>query len=355
MFSALAILGLVLMGLGVVFCGNILTILNAPAESFAEARSYLTICSLGMVFIYGYNGVCGALRGMGESRLPLVFVAIATVINIVLDLLFVGGMSMGAAGAAWATILGQAVAFIISMLYLYRNKERFGFDFKPSSFKIEPKILLALTKIGLPLAVQQLFINISMLFVNSHVNTYGVVASAVDSIGGKINSIMGVISSAMNAAGAAMIGQNMGAGKPERIKKIYWSINGVCMAFWVLLVGVFVFFPRQIFSIFTQDPEALAMAPTYLHIAIIFYLSFATMSAQLAVINGVGNASFNMILAILDGVVVRIFLAVFLENQIGLTGLWIGNGLAGFTTTILGGLYYFSGRWKSRALLLKDS
>lgn len=354
LFSLLGILAIILTILGIIFCPSILSLLNTPEEAYAQAKSYLLICSIGMIFIYGYNGVCATLRGMGESKLPLYFVAIASVVNIVLDLLFVGGFKMQSAGAALATVLGQAVAFICSVIYLYKKRENFGFDFKLSSFKMEEKTAKVIIKLGLPMALQQMLINISMLYVNSCVNQCGLVASAVDSVGGKINGLMGVVCSSMNSAGAAMVAQNIGAGKKDRVVKIFWTSEGICMCFLALIIVLFMGCPTQIFRIFNQEPAVLAMAPTYLRIAIIFYATFATMAAPLSIINGVGNAGLNLGLAILDGFVVRISLTVLLGYTLGmgLEGFWLGNALAGFTTTIIGGIYFLSGRWKKRELLL---
>ena len=356
LFSLLGLLAVGLTILGLCFCPTILRLLNTPEEAFPQARMYMMVCSIGLLFIYGYNGVCAVLRGMGESKLPLFFVGIATVVNIVLDFLFIGGFGLAATGAALATVLGQAVSFIASSIYLYRRRKAFGFDFRPASFQIDSHAATIITKLGVPLALQQVLINVSMMFVNSKVNSCGLTASAVDSVGTKINSIMGVVCGAMNAATSAMVGQNIAAGKKERIQRIFWTNEGICCIFFVIVACMFWFFPAQIFSIFNREPEVLALAPLYLKIAIVFYATFATMSAPLGIINGVGHAKLNLILAIADGFVVRIGLTVLFGDVLGmgLPGYWLGNAVAGFTTTIVGGLYYASGRWKKRTLLTEQ-
>ena len=338
--------------LGILFRSPLMQLMNTPDEALADATVYLVICCAGMISIYGYNAVCSILRGLGESRLPLVFIGIAAVINVILDLILVG-LGMGAAGAAAATVAGQTVSFLLALVYLYRHRQAFGFDFHPASFIPSAFSLKTLLKLGIPVAAQTVVIMLSMLFINSQVNVYGVTASAVDNVGNKLNSIMNVVSGAMYTACAAMVGQSFGAGKLSRVRQILWCCMGVCMAFWALVSLTIVIFPSQIFSLFTQDADVLAMAPQYMHIAVLTFLSFATMSPFLSVVDGVGAARYGLIVTILDGVVARIGLSLLFSSFMGLPGYWMGNALAGFVSTIMGGAYYFSGQWKKRELLVE--
>lgn len=207
--------------LGIVFSDPLLHIMNTPEAAWADAKSYTIICCCGMIFIYGYNAVCAILRGMGESKLPMYFIAVASVVNLVLDILFVAGFHMRAAGAALATVIAQAISFFVAIVYLYRNRERFGFDFKLKSFALSKERLLPICKLGIPYIVQSLMITCSMMYVNSQVNAFGVTASAVDSIGNKLNSIVNIVIGAISVASATMIGQCFGARKLDRIRHCY--------------------------------------------------------------------------------------------------------------------------------------
>ena len=122
----------------------------------------------------------------------------------------------------------------------------------------------------------------------------------------------------------------------------------ICMGWFFLLGTCYLLFPRQIFSLFTSDPAVLELAPTYLRFAVIWLLALCSMDAPFALVNGIGYASFNLVVGLLDGVVARIGLSMLLGHFMGLTGYWLGSGLAGFVTTILMGLYYLSGRWQDR-------
>lgn len=353
-FTLLGILAVFICVIGILLRHPILSIMNTPAEAYSQAVDYLVICLIGLIFTYGYNAVSSVLIGMGESKLPFVFIAIASVANVVLDLLFVAVFHMEAAGAALATIMGQAFSFIVSLVYLYKRREAFGFDFKLHRFKIDTVKLKMLLKLGLPMAIDSVAITLSMLFVNSLVNSYGLVASAVDSVGGKLNGVMAIATGSITSSGAAMIGQNIGARKLERVSKIYWYSLLVCMISFVVVSALVLAFPREVFSLFNNEEAVLAMAPTYLRIATVFFLSFATMAPPLALVNGVGNARLGLIIAILDGVIARIALTLILQRFMGLEGLWLGNALAGFVTTIIGMWYYHSKRWKTRKLIIEQ-
>lgn len=354
LFSTIAILAVIFTFLGIILSRPLLNLLSTPAEAMDQAMDYMIICSVGMIFTYGYNTVSAILRGMGDSKRPLYFIAIASAINVVLDVVFVGPLNMEAAGAAYATIIGQAVSFIVSLIYLIRKKESFGFDFKLKSFAIDLSMLKTLTKLGMPMAFQTMSINISMLFITRFVNTYGLVASAIYGAGNRLHGLMFIITGSMQTAGASMVGQNYSAGKLDRVKETFRVSMILTCGFAAFAIALVLIFPEACFSIFTSDPEVLAMAPQYAWVIAAFFVTFALMTPSLAVITGQGHASLNFAIAMADGVIVRILLSLFLANVAGM-GLWgyfWGNALAGFVSVIWGNFYYLSGRWKKRKALV---
>lgn len=324
--------------------------MNTPAECFDYARQYGLTCVLGLVFIYGYNLVSAILRGMGDSKHPFIFIAVATVVNLVLDLVFVAGLGMGPFGAALATVIGQGVSFLWAIFYLYRHKESFGFDFKPASFKPDPEVLPKLIRLGLPMILQSAAINFSMLFVNSYINSYGVVASAVTGVGNKLGSITAVVTNALSTAGSSMVGQNLGAEKYHRVPKIIGVSMVIDLAFAALLSFLTICFPRTIFGLFNSDPQVLDMSMTYIPVAVLLYVGFAMRSPFLALINGSGNAKLNLIVGLLDGVICRVGLAMLmgLAMGMGIMGFWLGNAFAGYMPFLIGGVYFLTGKWKRR-------
>ena len=355
LFTVIAVFSVLFTVLGIALHAPLLKLLNTPAEAMQEAKDYVVICSAGMFFVYGYNTVSAVLRGMGDSKRPFVFIAIAAGLNVVLDILFVGPLGMKSAGAALATTLSQAISFVISMIYLVKNKESFGFDFKLRSFAVDKQTFKALCNLGLPLTVQNTAINVSMLYVSAGINNYGLVFSSVYGIGGKLQSLMFIITNSISTASSSMFGQNLGAGKMDRVKKIFWYGNLICVVFFIAVAVICLAFPEQIFRLFTQDAEVIAQAAAFMVTLVVMFSGFATMTTGIALVNGIGNGSLSLIIALLDGVVVRIGLCILFAGPLnmGVWGYFWGNALAGYVSTIMGDFYYFSGLWKKRKLMIE--
>lgn len=354
MFTSILAFSLVLSVVTIFMADTFLGWMKTPAEAYAQARDYAIVCFSGLFFVYGYNVVSAILRGMGDSMRPFIFIAIAAVINFLLDLLFISVMGMEAFGAALATIIGQAFSFIASIIYLYKKREAFGFDFKLKSFALRWDKLKPMIKLGFPLALQFAAISISMLFVNSYINSYGLIASAVTGIGNKLRNVMSIFTRSIATAGSSMVGQNMGAGKPDRVKQMVRTASIICLSAGILVSGIFLLFPKQIFSLFDRNPEVLAWAPRYMWTLALTFMSFSVMSPFNAVINGIGFAGLSLVIALVDGVVSRIGLSLLLgiTFNMGIEGFWYGSALASFMTGIIGGIYYFSGKWKTRKLII---
>ena len=354
MFTFLMLVALVVSTVCVIWDNSFLNLMNTPPESFAMARDYSLTCYAGLIFTYGYLFVSAVLRGMGDSRHPLIFIAVAALTNLVLDLLFVAVFGWEAFGAALATVIGQAVSFISSIVFLFRHRESFGFDFKPGSFRLDGFILKKFLKFGIPMSLQNATINFSVLFVNSYIYAYGVVASAVTGVGLKLALVTTIISSSFTTGGAAMIGQCLGAGKAERVPRIMGFSLFVNLACAVFLGALTLLLPRQIFGLFNTDPEVLDMAMAFVPCLILSYFGFALRSPLFALIYGIGHAMLNVCVALLDGVVGRTVMAMFLGITVGMgiRGFWYGSTLAGYIPLLVIGPYFLSGKWKTYKLLI---
>ena len=329
---------------------GILTWLNTPGDIWEFTRQYSITCVWGTVFIYGYNLVSAILRGMGDSRHPFLFIAIASVINIVLDLLFVGPLGMGPMGAALATVIGQAASFLFALRLLYKNREQIGFDFHPKHFRLYKSVTKPLIALGIPMVIQSAAVTFSMLFVNSYINVYGKEAVAVTGVARKLEGMIGVVSQSISSAGGAMISQALGARKTERVPRVVFT------ALWVVAIPASVFavitlfHPEWLFGLFSDDPKVLTMALSYVPVAMVQYLGATLRPANFALINGSGNSRLNLLVALLDGIVARIGLALLLGVALSLeiVGFWYGNALAGLVPFLIGGVYLISGRWKKQ-------
>ena len=348
LFSMLTVFSLILSVVIIAAHVWIMDVMKMPEESYDMAIDYLIICAGGLVFTAGYNMVSSVLRGMGDSKRPFLFIGIASAINLVLDLLFTGALVWGVAGAALATIIGQAAAFIFSIYYLYRHKESFGFDFKAESFRIQKKYAGMIASLGTPMAIQSGCINLSMLFVNAMINNIGVVESATFGAGVKIDDIVNKISQGIQYAAMPMISQNIAAGEQKRAKKVVffaWAYSVALTAFFMVL---YVCFGKQMFMLFSDDPLVHEQCTVFISAILWMFPALAVMRGSGAFVQGIGNAKLSMVLALLDGVVLRIGLSYLFGIRLGwgFYGFVLGYGLAPYGFAVPSMIYFLSPVWQ---------
>lgn len=353
LFLSVVILSLILSALFLVFRGTILDLMKIPDESYSMSMDYLVICSGGLIFTAGYNLVSAVLRGMGDAKRPFLFIGIASATNLVLDLLFTGLFGWGVAGAAWATIIGQAVSFIFSIFFLYKKKSAFGFDFKKESFRINGKYLGMIAALGTPMAIQSGCINLSMLYVNSLINDVGVVASATFGVGVRIDDIINKISQGIQHAAMPMISQNIGAGNKERAKQVVYKAWMLSLGFTVFFIILYILLGKQMFMLFSDDPLVHGMSGTFIKAILWMFPALAIMRGSGAFIQGIGNAKLSMVLAILDGVALRIGLSWLfgIALDMGFFGFVLGYGLAPYGFAVPSLIYFLSGIWQKKKTL----
>jgi len=337
----------------ILFCRPILGLLNCPEEALGQAAAYMIITALGTPFVFGYNAVCGILRGMGESRHPLFFILVAAVVNIVLDLLFVVVFHMEAAGTAIATTASQMGAFLAAFYFLWKERKRFDFEAKLSYFKIEKDILFVLLRLGIPQVVRSMFVRFGMLWVNSSANAYGLVVSATNSVGNKLQKFLEVFVQGIDTASASMIGQNLGAKKTDRAGKTTLCTVTAALVCAACSAVLCLLFPHQIFGIFTSDEAVISLGAVFLRIFILHFFASAVTGSFQAMVTGCGFVELGFVLGILDGVICKIgfsmlFIYVF---HMGYHGLWWGVACSRILPGCICVAYYISGKWKTRKLL----
>ncbi len=350
LFTLTTAIGVVVTVLGITLAHPVLKLLNTPIEAYDFAYDYMIVCACGIIFTYGYNMVSAVLRGMGDSKHPLVFIAIASVINLLLDVVFVLYMGMGTFGAALATILGQAFSFIYALFFLYRKREELGFDFRLRSFIPDRTAIRELVHLGIPFALQSCAINISMMFVTSLINDVSVNASSVFGVGVKVDDIINKITQAFSFAVSAMVGQNIAAGKTERIRAVFfWAMLYSAIGYFIFAT-VYLIYPEMMFSIFTEDAGVIELAPVFVHAIVWGFPGMVIMRSTNGFIQGIGNARLGLVFALIDGFFMRILLSYLIGVVwgYGLFGYVLGYGLAPFGTAIPGLIYFLSGIWKKR-------
>ena len=358
LFTVILTMGAVLSAIILLFQTPILKLMNIPSASYDMSVDYLMICAGGLIFTAGYNMVSAVLRGMGDSKRPFLFIGIASVTNLVLDLLFTGLFGWGVAGAAWATIIGQAVSFIFSIWYLYRHKDAFGFDFRLASLRPQKKYTRMIFSLGTPMAIQSGCINLSMLYVNSMVNAIDstAVASATFGVGVKIDDIINKICQGIQHAAMPMISQNIAAGENRRSKQVVRWAWVYAFAFTVVCMLAYILFGKELFMLFDKNPAVHALSGTFIKAIMWMFPAFAILRGTHAFIQGIGNAKLGLILSLLDGVILRIGLSWLfgVVFEWGFYGFVLGYGLAPYGCAIPGLIYFLMGRWEKRRTLAED-
>ncbi len=342
---------LVLTIVGVTMSGPILRLLAVPPEIFADARTYLQIIFAGMVTTFGYNAISAVLRGLGDSRTPLYLLIASTILNVILDLLFVVVFGWGVAGAAWATVISQAASFAGGVMYINRTNEYLRIDVRKLRFDFE--ILKLQLKIGLPNGIQQTLVSIGMMALTRIVNGFGPTVMAGFAAAGRLDSFAMMPAMNLGQAITTFTGQNIGAGKIERVRKGH--ISAMTMNLVISLFGslLMVFFGKSLMSIFTTDTEVVAAGARYLLIVGLFYVLFGIMFINNGVIRGAGDAFVPMANTLLALYVIRIPCAIIFSGPLGMgaEGIWWSVPAGWSMGCIFSTWYYRSGKWKKKSLV----
>ncbi len=351
LLTFLLVVGIALTIIMLILSDKVLQLMQTPVESYQEARDYLDVTLLGTVFIFGYNAFSAIMRGFGDSKRPLIFVSIACAINVVLDLLFVGVFGMAAKGAAIATVISQAISMILCIITLIRSD--FVFDFKLSSFKFIKERFITIIRIGIPISIQNVIVNFSFLVLTTIANGMGVNASAAVGIVGKYNGFAILPAIAVGSSVSAMVAQNMGAGAIERAKKTFYT--GLTLAFSITLV-VFIItqlFPKQILSIFDDDPNTISAGIEYIRTFSFDYLVVPATFCLNGLVTGTGHTIISSICGILSSIGFRVPIAILfgLVMQKGLWGLGLAAPIASLASGLILLVYYATGKWKKNMVI----
>lgn len=302
--SLFGIISLILTVVMVSASSALAKVMQAPVEAFDNTVWYVTICSAGTLFIVAYNLVGSIFRGIGDSKIPLLTVAIACVLNIVGDLLFVAVFKMGAVGAALATVFAQAISVVLSLVII--RKRKLPFDFSRKNLRPDAIHIKNILRLGTPIALQDLLVSISFLVILAIVNNLGLTESAGVGVAEKVCAFIMLIPSAFMQSMSAFVAQNIGALKYERAKKALWY--GIASSLAVgIVVGYFSFFHGEILAgIFAKDSSIILTAAEYLKAYAIDCMLTAFLFCFMGYFNGCGNTTFVMIQGIIGGICVRL-------------------------------------------------
>ena len=323
--------------------------MKTPKEAWVGARNYIRICGSGMIFTFTYDAISSVLRGLGDSKNPLKFVATACTINVLLDLLFVGGFKWGASGAAAATIIAQSTSVIIGIIYL--KKHKFIFDFKYQSFKFIPEKAKMIMKLGIPMAIQQTIVFVSFTIMTIAVNKLGVVASAALGITNRIDGFLIMPALAFGSAISVSTAQNMGAGEIKRAKRSFYIGLLLALIFAVPSFITMFIWPEKLMALASSDNEIIASGGNFMFAYSPDCLLMGLVFCINGFFNGCGRTTFTMINNVSSSVIFRIPLILMAKT---LYGIGLAMPFSTLPQSFIAVAYFFSGKWKKPVIISQE-
>lgn len=339
-------LSLIVGGFGYIFVEPILALLNTPGSIVQMAKEYLQINFIGTLFLVGYNFIGTALRAFGDSKTPLYFVLLATVLNAILDPLFIAGFDMGVRGAAFATVLAQTLTFIWSLIYIARRFKHHSFKFRPPKW-MEVKTIL---KLGVPSGIQMVVIYAGMTVILSVVNTFGESTVAGFGAAQRLDSIILLPAMALGTAVNAMAAQNIGANKWQRVEQtskagILYNI-GIMLAIAVILFVL----AEPLVKLFIRDRESVVFGALYLKTIAFFYPFIGLNFILNGIVRGAGAMFHVLILNIISLWILRVPFTYLAASHFGEIGIALGMGCSFLISALFSIAYYRWGSWRKKEL-----
>lgn len=358
LFFTAMLAALLAAALGIGLCEPVYRLLRIAPQALADACAYTYIISAGAVAVFGYNAACSLLRGLGDARTPLYFVALAAILNVALDLLLVGPLGMGTRGAAVATVVSQGCSLALAALYLKRHElfRRERQDRRRLS-RLRPDwgACLSIARLGVPFAFQMMVVNVGYLLIIGQLNRYGMIIAAAAGIGFKICTFAVMPCWSVGQALVTMVGQNVGAGRTARAAaavKTAVRLNVLITGLVVLLINVWAV---PLLGVFSPDPEVVRQGVFYLRICCSAgTVVYSVMYAYDSFLTGIGAAGPALFNALLDGTFVRLPLAWLLSVSLGLgfTGVYAAQALSPLLPALVGMALFRFGPWKTRRPLI---
>jgi putative MATE family efflux protein len=349
LYNFLVIASIVTSLVGIYFSTDIFRLIKLPEDVIPQAELYFDIYIAGVILFFMFNGTSAVLRGLGDSKTPLYFMILSTLLNIGLDFMFVVWFGWGIEGVAVATLVAQGAAFISLVIYLNKTHDVIRLTFR--RYKFDREIFFKGVKIGFPIGFQQAFVAVSMMAMYWLVNRFGTNVTAAYSVVFRIDSFAAM--PAMNFANAlsTFVGQNLGANRPERVRKGLLATFKMTSIIAITITLVAFVFSEPLMRLFTSDREVIEIGVSYLKIVSFFYITFSTMFVVGGVMRGAGDTFVPMIITFFALWVVRIPVCYFLSEKFGYIGLWWGIPVAWIIGMTFSYFYYLTGRWRKKAVV----
>ena len=346
-YSAFA--GLLASIIGILSAVPLLRLLDTPEEIIPMATRYLRIFFSGMIIFFGYNGTSAILRGLGDSKTPLYFLIIATIVNIILDILFVGAFRWGISGAAYATLLANGIAFGLAIYWLNKTHKLIRIGIKGLQF--DKEIFYQSIRIGLPTGIQHTLVAVGNLALLSIVNKFGTNVLAGFSVANRIDMLATVPAMSFSQALSTFVGQNIGAKKTERIRSGLIATVKMAGGITIIMTAVIILTGNLLMRMFTNDADVIRVGNQYLTIVSSFYFLFTMMFIYNGIMRGAGDTLYPMFFSLISLWIIRIPLSYALSVKIGASGIWWAIPAGWLIGLALSFIYYKTGRWKTRSVV----
>ena len=338
------VIGVVLTVVGLVFNDPILKAIGVPSDVFSEASTYLSIYFWSLIFVMIYNMGSGILRSVGDSKRPLYFLIFSSVINIVLDFLFVKNFGFGVAGAGYATLIAQAISAIMVMYVLMKTEDSYKVVLK--DIKFDKEILLKIIKIGLPTGFQQSIVSLSNVIVQSYINVYGASVIAGYSVTIKIDGFVNLPLQAFNMAITTFVGQNIGAKQYNRVKKGAYTTTFLAMVTIGFFVVIMYFFGRDFIALFNQEKDVIDAGRLMQLTFLPFYIFLPINQVINGVLRGAGRSAVPMYVMIFSFVFLRqIYLFLVTKVTSDVVYVFLGWPTTWVVCSLIFIVYFFKVQW----------
>jgi putative MATE family efflux protein len=336
--------------LGICFSEDIFRLIQLPEDIIPEAKTYLNIYLGGLIVFFGFNGTSAVLRGLGDSKTPLYFLIIATLFNIGFDFLFIVALDFGIAGAAYATILSQAGAFITAIVYLNKTHEIIRFHFK-GLLRFDKEIFKKSFRVGFPSGLQNTIMALGLSALWGIVNTFGTNVAAAYSAAIRVDSLAIMPAMNLSAALSTFVGQNIGAQKTERVQSGLQVTMIISFLITLVLSALIILFRENLMGLFTGEMAVIEVGKEYLLIVGASYMLLTFLLMISGVLRGAGDTLVPMFLTLLSLWVIRVPAAYLLSGEIGETGVWYASPISWFSGALLSYLYYRTGKWREKGVV----
>lgn len=341
-----AIVCIILMSLGLIFCDPLLRMINTPKELFADSKLYLDIYIWGLPFVFFYNIATGIFSALGDSKTPFIFLAISSTSNVAVDILFVTTFNMGVSGVAWATFLCQGVSCVLSVFVVFLRLKKIQTAGRTKIFSLP--ILQKFLGVAIPSVLQQSFISIGNIIIQSVINVFGAGVIAGYSASVKLNNLIITSFTTLGNGISNYTAQNIGAGKLKRIKEGFRA--GIKLV-WLLSIPLFLiyfFAGKWLLYLFMEEPSTLAVQTgiKFLRILSPFYFVISAKLVADGILRGAGMMKKFMVATFTD-LILRVGLAIALSKTVlGATGIWCAWPIGWTVAAFLSIMFYRSGKWK---------